>query len=139
MSVGERIKEARRAKGITQKELADLIGVNKNTISGYEGGYREPDVPRIHALSKALDVTGDWLIESPFAEKMEREKEGSTLSPEALSVAQDYDTLDLRGKTIVRGVLDLECEFIRRMSAGTNSERTPAMQAYLDRRTKKPG
>ncbi len=79
MSIGERIREARKAKGLTQKELADLIGISKNTVCGYEGGYREPDVPRIHALSKALGVTGDWLIENPFADEAEQRKKERTL------------------------------------------------------------
>ncbi len=137
MSIGDRIKEARKARGFTQKELADLIGTSKNTICNYEGGYREPDVVKINALSKALGVTGDWIIESPFADEMERQKKEPNLSSEALEVARDYDSLDLRGKTIVRGVLDLECDFIRRMSAG--DVYTEAIRAHLAQHEKKPG
>ena len=93
--------------------------MSKNTICGYEGGYREPDVLRIHALAKALGVTGDWLIESPFADEAERQRKADGLNDEALAVARDYDALDRRGKTVVRGVLDLETLYLQRASAGT--------------------
>lgn len=36
MSLNERIKEARIAKGITQEQLGSLIGVAKTTVAGYE-------------------------------------------------------------------------------------------------------
>jgi len=38
----ERLKQLRIKKGISQQELADVIGVNKVTISGYERGKRRP-------------------------------------------------------------------------------------------------
>lgn len=139
MSIGERIKQARKAKGYTQQELADMVGVVKATICGYEVGNREPDVLRIHALSKALGVTGDWLIESPFAEEAERRRKSEELDDEALEVARDYKTLDQRGKTVVRGVLDVECAYLQRASAGEGYQVTPEMQAYLNSRAKKPG
>lgn len=38
----ERLKSLRAQKGLSQQELADIIGVNKQTISGYERGVRRP-------------------------------------------------------------------------------------------------
>ena len=42
MLVGERLKEARLAKGLSQQELGDLLGVSKVSICGYEKGTRTP-------------------------------------------------------------------------------------------------
>ena len=39
---GERLKFLRDQKGVTQEDLAELLGVNKQTISGYERGVRRP-------------------------------------------------------------------------------------------------
>lgn len=36
MAYNDRMKEARRLKGLTQAELGELVGCAKNTISGYE-------------------------------------------------------------------------------------------------------
>ena len=42
MIVGERIKEARLTKNMSQQELGDKMGVTKVSISGYEKGTRTP-------------------------------------------------------------------------------------------------
>lgn len=57
-----KIKELREKKGLTQKELARLMGVSHNTISGYETGYRKPDIDKIIELSLILDTTPDELL-----------------------------------------------------------------------------
>lgn len=119
LSIGERIREARKAKGYTQQKLADIVGVGKTTINNYESDTREPDALKIIALAKALGVTGDWIIESPWADEAERQRKANGLNDEALAVARDYDALDRRGKTVVRGVLDLETLYLQRASAGT--------------------
>ena len=56
MEFGDVIRNARIKKGLKQEELASLIGVAKTTISGYENGSREPDVPKIKKLMEALDL-----------------------------------------------------------------------------------
>lgn len=52
--VGQRVKEARQNRGLTQTEVADMIGISSKTISAIEVGRVEPSVSQIHALSKAL-------------------------------------------------------------------------------------
>ena len=63
MNFGERLREARKAKGYTQEQLAVIIGVAKSTLTGYEKGNREPDVFKIKALSQALDVSAGYLLD----------------------------------------------------------------------------
>ncbi len=55
-SIGERLSAARKAKGITQEELATLLNVSRPTISHWENGRILPDVEMLHALSKVLDA-----------------------------------------------------------------------------------
>ncbi len=62
MTFGDRLKIARNNKGFTQRKLAEMIGVAKSTLAGYETGLREPDVFKIKRLSKALGVSADYLI-----------------------------------------------------------------------------
>ena len=40
--IARRIKECRKEKGLTQKELGRLVGVKDNTISGYEHNINDP-------------------------------------------------------------------------------------------------
>lgn len=41
--IGYRLRKAREAKRLTQKEVADKIGIHNSTIGKYELGEREPD------------------------------------------------------------------------------------------------
>lgn len=59
---GQRLKNYRKAKNLTQQELAEMIGVSDKTVSRWEsdGGY--PDVPTLAPLARALGVTVDDLL-----------------------------------------------------------------------------
>jgi Zn-dependent peptidase ImmA (M78 family)/DNA-binding XRE family transcriptional regulator len=61
MSLGEALETARRARGLTQDELAAAIGVTQAALSRYEQGRREPDVDVLVALADALGVTETFL------------------------------------------------------------------------------
>ena len=50
-----RLKEARREKGISQQELAELVGVSRNTISSIETGQFSPTAKLALILCIALD------------------------------------------------------------------------------------
>lgn len=59
---GERLKNYRRAKNMTQQELADMLGVSNKTVSRWEsGGY--PDLGMLVPLARALGVTVDDLLD----------------------------------------------------------------------------
>lgn len=62
----KRLKEARRYQKLTQQELANIVGVAKSTIGGYEAGYRNPDPQTLRKLASALDTTVDYLVGHDF-------------------------------------------------------------------------
>ena len=57
----DRIREARKAKSLTQSQLGELIGVKSNTIAQYESGNREPSNAVINSICRELNVNEDWL------------------------------------------------------------------------------
>ena len=60
---GKRLKVARNAKGLTQKELSDRIRVEIGTLSGWERDYREPNnFEIVISIADILGVTTDWLL-----------------------------------------------------------------------------
>lgn len=59
---GQRLKELRKAKGLTQKQLADLLGVKNSIISFYEVGDRIPSPEVIKKLAAVLHVSADFLL-----------------------------------------------------------------------------
>ncbi len=48
---------------LTQKELAEKIGVKSNTVSQYELGKREPSIPILKKIAEVLECTVDDLID----------------------------------------------------------------------------
>jgi transcriptional regulator with XRE-family HTH domain len=61
LDLGTRVKIVRGRAGLSQKELADRIGMSRDRISDYENGAAIPsDVLR--AICDALDVSSDWLL-----------------------------------------------------------------------------
>ena len=79
MSFGEKLKQARTRKGLTQRELAEIMKVSKNTITSWEIGTREPNVLSIKQLLSVLGLSADELLETsqeekaPALQKAERE------------------------------------------------------------------
>lgn len=63
MDKGQRIKQLRESKGITQEELASLLQTTKQTISKYEKNIIS-NIPsdRIEELSKILDSTPSYIL-----------------------------------------------------------------------------
>ncbi|MBQ3506854.1 MAG: helix-turn-helix transcriptional regulator [Clostridia bacterium] len=60
--LGETIKALRLEKGLTQPELAKLVGVSNGMISIWENNINEPKASYIQALAVALDVTVNVLF-----------------------------------------------------------------------------
>lgn len=61
---GRRLKSARERSLLSQEELANLVGINKITISYYETGNRKdmnPSITTVYKLSRILEVSIDWL------------------------------------------------------------------------------
>lgn len=62
----DKLKEARKAAGLTQKEVAEAIGVSESAYCGYETGKRQPDVMKLKQIARVLGTTSDYLIETNF-------------------------------------------------------------------------
>ena len=58
----ENLKIARERKGLSQKDIAEGIGVAKSTYSLYESGNREPNVQTIKKIADLLNVSADELL-----------------------------------------------------------------------------
>ena len=60
--LGARIKELRTERGLSQKQLADKIGVAANTVSQYESGQSKTSIDILANLAVELDTTTDYLL-----------------------------------------------------------------------------
>ncbi|MBN7778863.1 helix-turn-helix transcriptional regulator [Nitratireductor aquimarinus] len=63
-TIGSRIKHARNARQLTQKQVADHLGIKRVSVTQWEGDTTTPDLERIPALAGILDVSVEWLLEA---------------------------------------------------------------------------
>ncbi len=59
---GERLRQLRKERNLTQRQLADLIGVKNSVISFYEVGERTPSLEAVVKLASVLHVSADTLL-----------------------------------------------------------------------------
>lgn len=101
MSLHDRIKEARKNKGITQERLGELIGVAKTTIAGYEKN-REPTAAKVGEIADALDVDVNFLFQDEV-----REFHSNRTTSIELEYIKKYRLIDQYDKETVVFLLDI--------------------------------
>lgn len=107
MSFNERLKEARIASGLTQKQLAEKLGIAGTTVTGYEKGNSEPNVNTIGKIMDILQVDANFLWQD------EMNALGGfqlNLKYNELEHIKKYRNLDNHGKEMVDFVLDKESD-----------------------------
>lgn len=68
MTLGEKLQRLRRARGMTQEQLAEKVGVSRQSLSGWENDTALPDTANVIALAELFGVTTDYLLrEAPSA------------------------------------------------------------------------
>lgn len=80
MNIADRIQHLRKAKGISQEELADKLGVSRQSVSKWESEQTSPDIEKIIPMSDFFEVTTDYLLKGiePSPNPHARVKENPT-------------------------------------------------------------
>lgn len=94
-TTAERIKQLRKKKGISQSELAEVIGVKNNTVSTWERGTRKPDFEALNLLSNYFEVSFEYILGSSDKEEARVKPTQDELDQLALSALADdlYDNM----------------------------------------------
>ena len=85
---GDRLAAAREATGLTQKELAQRVGVKNSTLRGWEDDLSEPRVNRLNTLAGILGVSFRWLLTGE-GEGVDAPVEDEAVSPDMTSLLTD--------------------------------------------------
>lgn len=104
MSIGSRIRERRESLGLTQVQLAELLGVTKGAIGNYETDANSPKASMLYKVFNVLQCDANYLFQDEIRER--REYNASPFEMEHL--VKKYRLLDTYGKEAVDGVLDVE-------------------------------
>ena len=60
--LGRKLRNLRQQKGITQREIAAILNIDRSTYTYYEGGRTLPDIQTVARLAKMYGVTVDYLL-----------------------------------------------------------------------------
>lgn len=107
MTIGERVLELIRAKGMTQKEFSLRTGIPQSTISDWKAKQLNPGSDKLMIICDVLDVDPAYLISGTYSGKYE--KPDSILvyrDSEEFSLIVEYRQLDSRSKQRLHGYLD---------------------------------
>jgi transcriptional regulator with XRE-family HTH domain len=100
MTFSERLLAARLQRGLTQRQVANAVGLDQATVSGYETGYSTPTFSKIQPLCRVLGVSSDWLLDIPMplpqTERQQADYRDKILR--AVCLAFDVRQADVLGK-----------------------------------------
>ena len=63
MTLGEKIKEARKQCGLSQEQLAEKMAISRSAVAKWEANNGLPDVDNLKALAQLLNVSIDYLLD----------------------------------------------------------------------------
>lgn len=107
MILADKIINLRKKNAWSQEELAEKLGVSRQSISKYEGAQSIPDMDKILKLSKIFGVTTDYLIKDEIEdpEFLDEDYEESKMRKVSMEMASDYLALkEISAKNLALGV-----------------------------------
>ncbi|MEG1061433.1 MAG: helix-turn-helix transcriptional regulator [Oscillospiraceae bacterium] len=57
MTVGQNIRDYRKSRNLTQKQLGEILGVAQNTVAQWESDYSQPSITQLEKVAEALNVS----------------------------------------------------------------------------------
>lgn len=79
----EELVEARKERGLTQKQVGELMGVSQSTVAEFESGTSDPRLGTVQRYARAVDRRMDVWVTTPVAARMARNISGDLRTCEA--------------------------------------------------------
>ena len=98
MTFSEKLTDLRRKSGMSQEQLADRLGVTRQSVSKWESGTAMPELVKLISLSELFDVSVDYLVKDRLDSPEEAERGGDDLS------ARQADRLEKKVDELTRYV-----------------------------------
>ena len=124
---GQRLTRLRKAKGFTQEEIADKIGISPQAVSKWENDVSSPDISIIVSLSDILEVSTDELLGRSESINPEVVND-SPVNPEGVTINEDGEVnLNIEGQEKQNG----SHKFLRIIQAMEGGLFLLALTAYI--------
>lgn len=100
-----KLKEARIAQNLKQSEVADMLGVKKNTISNWENGKSNPDIDSLMQLCDIYNISCSALLEESYKSEQSNSLHITGIEKD---IIMSYRKSDSISKEIVHRALGIE-------------------------------
>ena len=105
MSIGSKIADARKKQNLTQEQLAELLGVTRQSVSRWESDTVYPEMDKIIKLAEILNVNCDYLLKDHVSESGEQKTNNlitrllkNALGKQVIIETYDDDDYDFTGR-----------------------------------------
>lgn len=125
MTLGERIRKARKSKGMTLLDLATKVGVTEATMQRYEcDKIKNPKQPRLLALAKALNVDVNYLMNWNQEDlPQESQNNQSYVNDDLEDITRIYNQLDRQDRhELMAMIYQFEREAKNRNATSNNNQ-----------------
>ncbi len=102
--IGQRIRDLRKQKRMSQTELAKLAGVSQTTVTAWETGKAEPSSSAVSKLADIFNVTTDYLLGRP--DKQETKKDDVELSDDDVIMTWRGQPLSDEDRELIRRIMN---------------------------------
>ena len=90
MILADKITALRKKAGWSQEELAEQLGVTRQSVSKWEGAQSVPDLDKVVQMSRLFGVTTDFLLKDELSEEEDYTRENKAKSPVIGAVSGIY-------------------------------------------------
>ena len=97
MSLGTRLKTARLAKNLTQKELGDRVGVTGSAIGNYEKSVSSPNEDTLIRLMSVLEIDANYL----YLDDISTPANAVYLNSDEINLISSYRSLNPQGREYI--------------------------------------
>ena len=98
MTLGEKISKLRKEYTYTQEQLADVLGVSRQSISKWESDIAYPETEKLIELGKLFECSMDYLLKDDVTEKTDTSVSESTFNEKVTEISKKVMTDKNKGK-----------------------------------------
>ena len=98
MTLGEKIAKQRKELNYTQEQLADILGVSRQSISKWESDIAYPETEKLIELGKLFECSMDYLLKDDVTEKTDTSVSESTFNEKVTEISKKVMTDKNKGK-----------------------------------------
>ena len=111
MEIGDRIKNERKKRNISQQQLADYLNISRQAVSRWENNISLPDLNTLVLIAKYFDLKLEYFTEDIILERTEESKEEliEELKGEPEKELEKTEEKSVREKTIEKATPYISC------------------------------